>query len=196
MGAGAGHKLVLVKHSLPEIVPALPAAYWHLSVEGRQRCHALARELVPLDPSAIISSREPKAVETAQIVADQLGRPLEVNEELHEHDRSNVQWQGQEAFEAAVAAFFVRPRDRVFGNETADQAHHRFTAALERAIGSHPAQNIVVVSHGTVITLFVSRQVCLEPFHLWKRLGLPSFVVLSLPELHLLSITGKVEASV
>lgn len=46
----------------------------------------------------------------------------------------------------------------------------------------HPVGNIIIVAHGTVITLFVSRRAGLEPFPFWKRLALPSFVVLSLPD--------------
>jgi hypothetical protein len=38
-----------------------------------------------------------------------------------------------------------------------------------------------VIAHGTVITLFVAYYMGLPALPLWQRLGLPSFVVLTLP---------------
>ena len=64
--------LILVRHSAPEIVPQVPARAWHLSAVGRARCVPLAAALAPYQPRAIITSVEPKAVETGQIVAEQL----------------------------------------------------------------------------------------------------------------------------
>jgi len=81
----------------------------------------------------------------------------------------------------------------VFGGESADQAHQRFSQAIARVMERHPDQNVAVVSHGTVMTLFVARAVGLEPFPFWKRLGLPAFVVLSWPQLDLLTIVEKVK---
>jgi hypothetical protein len=40
--------------------------------------------------------------------------------------------------------------------------------------------------------LFVALSAGVEPFPLWSRLGLPSFVVLSLPEMELVSIVEGV----
>ena len=39
-------------------------------------------------------------------------------------------------------------------------------------------ENVMLVAHGTVITLFVAVHAKIEPFAFWKRLGLPSFVVM------------------
>ena len=37
--------LILVKHVLPEIIPALLANQWHLSEVGRSQCALLADQL-------------------------------------------------------------------------------------------------------------------------------------------------------
>jgi broad specificity phosphatase PhoE len=55
-------------------------------------------------------------------------------------------------------------------------------------VESHPNQNLAIVAHGTVISLFVSRLTNADPFLLWKRLGLPSFVVLSLPDSQIIAV--------
>ena len=185
-------QLILVKHSQPEIVTALPAAQWRLSDAGRRRCAALADRLAAYQPAAIVASREPKAEETAQIAAERLRLHHTTAAGLHEHDRSNVGWSSAEDFEAAVARFFAHPSELVFGRETADQARARFAAAVDAAVAAHPHGNLVVVAHGTVIALLVAVRAGIEPLSLWRRLGLPSFVVLSLPDMALLEVVEDI----
>lgn len=184
--------LVLVKHSLPEIIPTTPAKEWQLSKAGRVRCKALADHLAPYFPDVLISSLEPKAIETAQIAAHRLNKPYYTHEGLHEHDRTGVDFLGREQFEAKVKEFFLHPDRLVFGKETAAQAVERFSKALTAVEVEHPNKNIVVVSHGTVITLFVEKISNLDSFSFWRSLDLPSFVVLSLPQHSLVKIVESV----
>jgi broad specificity phosphatase PhoE len=90
---------------------------------------------------------------------------------------------------------FEHPQGLVFGSETADEAHRRFAEAVAGVIAKYPSGNLAVVSHGTVMTLFVARIVDLEPFPFWKRLGLPALVVLSLPGFGLLKVMEGVDVS-
>ena len=110
---------------------------------------------------------------------------VEVVEDLHEHDRNSVGFLEKKKFEASVAQFFNQPGLLTFGNETANQAHHRFSRAVMRIIEKYADKNIALITHGTVLTLFVSRLVGIEPFAFWKDLELPSWVVLSHPDLGL-----------
>jgi broad specificity phosphatase PhoE len=80
----------------------------------------------------------------------------------------------------------------VFGSETADQAHQRFTRAVAGVLKRRPDQNVAVVAHGTVISLYIARAAGLDPFPFWKRLGLPAFVVTSWPKFSLLSVVESV----
>lgn len=176
------------------MIQALPANQWHLSQAGRNRCKPLAVKVAYYSPDVIVASVEPKAAETAQIVAAHLNRTYHIVEGLHEHDRSNLDWVDKQQFEAQVAEFFKHPQALVMGKETANQAHERFARTITSLIERYPYTNIAVVAHGTVITLFVARAVGLEPFLLWQRLGLPSFVVLSLPGLELTTVVESVEA--
>jgi broad specificity phosphatase PhoE len=189
-----GLKLILVRHSSPEIVPALPASRWSLSETGRRRCRPLAERLMVHSPDVFVTSTEPKAIETGQIVAELLGKPCQTADGLHEHDRANVRFESREWFEAQVAGFFAAPEQLVFGGETADQALQRFARAVAGVTGRYPTQNVVIATHGTVLTLFVARAAGLEPFPFWKRLGLPAFVVLSRPALRLLDVVEDVTA--
>lgn len=191
--AGEARRLLLVRHSLPEFVTGIPASQWRLSDQGRRRCHPLAERLAAYRPTVFISSTEPKAIETGRICAGLLGLPFETAPGLHEHQRGVVHDMGsREEFEAEVGRFFEQPDKLVFGSETADQAHARFSTALADTVARHPASRPAIVSHGTVLTLFIARVTDLDPLPFWKSLGLPAFAVLSLPKLGLLRVVADV----
>ncbi len=176
-------KLILVRHSLPEFTEGVPAHQWSLSAEGRQRCVPLAEGLGAYEPVAVVTSTEPKAVETGQVIADHLSLLLESADGLREHHRSQpVVLDAETPFEARVAELFARPGELVLGDETGHQAHARFSAAVESAMARHPEGDVLVVAHGTVIALYVSRAAGIDPFPFWTRLGMPGYAVLSWPE--------------
>ena len=101
--------LILVKHSLPVIDPKVPAAYWELSDKGRQRCIPLAAALAVYHPGRVFTSREPKAIETGQIVASRLNLPCTPVGDLHEHRRLMLPFASRPEFEAGIAQFFAEP---------------------------------------------------------------------------------------
>ena len=180
--------LYLIKHSLPEKRPEVPSREWVLGEEGRARSRRLGERLAGRGISRIVTSSEPKAHETGVVMAGAMGDvPVEIAGGLHEQERRTARFFASEAeFDAAVAEMFARPGERVFGEESADEAHERYAAALERVIaGGAP---LAVVSHGTVMSLFIARQGGLEVFPLWKSLGLPSCAILSLPDLKLVDV--------
>ena len=175
-------KLVLVRHSLPAITPDIPAPQWPLSEEGRQRCTPLAAKLAAWQPGVVVTSSEPKAIETGRIVAGLLALPCETAAGLHEHERTRATFTTPERFRAGMAAFFQQPDKLAFGDETANRAHHRFHQAVTASLAKHPRDNVAIVAHGTVMALFVARAAGIDPFSFWQRLGLPAFVVLALPQ--------------
>ena len=185
------HRLVLVKHSMPEIERDKPASAWKLGEVGRRRSELLAARLSEFSPEVIWSSSEPKAIETGQIVADEFSVPVEIADGLEEHHRDNVPFLGKEDFEGSIACFFSNPDRLVLGTETAEQARARFTAAIDKVVDAGQKDSIVV-AHGTVMTLFAARVAGVRPMSLWRRLGLPSYVVLTLPEWHIESIVEDV----
>ena len=187
--------LILVKHARPDIMPTVPARQWPLSEAGRAQCALLADQLAPYAPAALVSSAEPKALETAHLVARSMHASVHIVEGLHEHDRSSTPWLGPEAFARAVVAFFHHPAKLVMGSETAHQASQRFGRAMATVLRLHAEQNIIVFTHGTVLSLFVAHATGLEPLILWQRLGLPSFVVLTLPQLALVKIVEQMTLS-
>lgn len=184
--------LILVRHSIPEVDPAIPSREWQLSETGKIRCKALAEHLAAYSPDVFISSTEPKAVETAKLASDYLKKPCSTFEGLHEHDRTGVGYANKVQFIEWVKAFFETPDKLIFGRETANQSFARFSEALAKVETRHPNQNIVVVSHGTVMSLFVSRFNPIDAFSFWQKLDMPALVVLSLPQYQLITAVETV----
>ena len=131
-------------------------------------------------PKIIISSVEPKARETAEIIARSLGLEFQVVNGLHEHDRSQSPYYSKVEFQNLVQEFFEKPSEPIFGSETANTALARFRQAVDSVLTSNNDKNIVVVTHGTVISLYASWLTRCDGYDLWKKLGLPSFVVLDI----------------
>ena len=184
--------LILVKHAMPVIDACVGAREWVLSDAGREASILLAERLTILDPDVIMTSVETKARQTAEILAGRLKKPLKPWKGLHEHDRDGVPLLGNHEFEEAVRSFFHSPSNLVFGNETAEQANARFETSVLKAVAGHKDRTIAVVAHGTVISLFAGKVAGAEPFGLWKRLELPSYVVFQLPGFELVDIVEQV----
>lgn len=170
--------LLLVRHSEPVIDPAAPASAWPLSATGRERCARLAERLRPHAPGHIAASREPKAAETAALVAASLGVETSTHAGLEEHHRESVPLLPD--FRARVAELFARPGDRVLGEETAAEARARFAAALDQLVAAWrwPGPPCVV-AHGTVLSLYLADRLGLDPLALWDRLRCPSLLLLT-----------------
>jgi broad specificity phosphatase PhoE len=185
-------KLILVKHCPPEVVPDVPSERWRLSEKGKALAIPLADALRPHAPDVIVSSEEPKAAETARLIAEQLSVPCHTAPGLYEHDRSNVPHMRSGEFISMMELFFRKPRELVLGHETADQARSRFEGAVRRVLDEHPDDNVAVVSHGTVIALMLEDKGKRSGFEVWRAMGLPSVAVLSLPGLSLESTTDRI----
>ncbi len=147
----------------------------------------LALELSSRKPDRVFSSTEPKAVETGDIIARELGIRNRVVPDLHEHEgRRAGGWVSEPEFRSRLSRFFGNPSSLVFGTETADVAHNRFTKAIDGIAARVSSRCSVVVSHGTVISLFSARAGGLDPNEVWGGLTSPGFIRMELPGFEIL----------
>jgi broad specificity phosphatase PhoE len=177
-------RLFLIRHAAPDVVAHVPAARWQLSETGYERARALAATIEPHGLKCIHSSVEPKAVQTAEAFRDVCGVPIVQVPGLHEHERPSVPHLPSDVFERTIQQFFSRPSERVFGDETADEARTRLEQALAPLIDDY-SDDLVVVTHGTVLTLTVAARNGIDPFDFWKRLRMPAAVSVTLPDMTL-----------
>ena len=119
-------QIVLVKHASPMVVPGKSSDQWPLSAAGREAAGALVGRLKGFAAAVVVSSTEPKAVETAEIVARELGIAAESQQDLHEHERKTVPHLRTSDFLSLMAQVFRRNDERVLGEESAAAALGRF----------------------------------------------------------------------
>ena len=184
-------QLVLIKHSAVVIDAAVPPKQWPLSDEGRRLCLPLSMALRMHKLGVLISSEEPKAIETAGIVAKRLRIETHTAPDLDEHRRPFVPTPAE--FERLMEHFFAESAQRVFGEESADEALARFTAAIDAVIASEPERNVGIVAHGAVIALYAAPRFGVGAGALWQRLQVPSFVVVDTEEKRGLRVVDEVE---
>ena len=166
--------LILVRHGRPVIDPDTPPSTWRLCPEGRDGCEKLAERIVDLKPGAIVSSPEPKALETAQILAGRMGLEVVVDAGLHEHKRQHMSFGTEEEFRERIAKVFSEPKARAPGGESAHEAYERLAAALAQ----HEGRPLVAVTHGTVLSSYLAERLGLDAHDLWRSLHTPDAFVL------------------
>lgn len=175
--------LILVRHAEPIIDLEQPASEWQLSAAGRRETQRLAGELRDYCIHEIVSSAEPKATQTAAILAEELGVTWRTAPGLHEHERGQQPWREPQAWQQLLADFFAHPGNLVFGVETASAALRRFRQALAATLKTAPDGNLVIVSHGTVISLLLADLAGQDAFEIWCGLAMPDLRVLSRAEM-------------
>jgi broad specificity phosphatase PhoE len=177
---------------MPQVDFETPAHQWRLSPEGVAGAGALAERLAArYAPTKIVASLEQKATQTGSIVAERLRLPFATAEGLHEHDRRAAGFLSSNVFAARMRELFARPDAIVFGNESGSAALARFAKAVDQVV-SEETGDVVIVSHGTVISLFVGSRAHVDASELWAVLGLPSYVSLELPNHRIIEVVATI----
>jgi broad specificity phosphatase PhoE len=151
---------LFVRHAAVELDLDSPASTWRLSEEGRIAAAELATRLAPV--RRVLTSPEPKAIDTAVPLAEASGVPLELDDRLREVGRA-VNVADYDEHRGAVRAYLSG--DPVEGWEDAAAARARFAAALEKV------DDAAVVTHGTVLALFLGYD-----FPRWEQIALPDVI--------------------
>lgn len=193
--------LVLVRHARPILTSGTAAARWVMDPAAAPAVHALAdavRSRVPAVGSVaqgghVVASREPKAVATARELAQVWGCGYSTSSDLEEHHRGPLPLVDDLTWRSTVARLFMHPATLVFGEETANEARERFTRGVDTVLAERSADTAptVIVSHGTVITLYLAPANDLDPIELWDSLQLPEALLVRSHDRRLL---GRVTA--
>ena len=175
--------LLLIKHSEPAVDLELPPSKWQLSGRGKQRAGLLGDYLADLGVSALYSSSEAKAVETADIIGAAIGLPVDVVHDLREHDRASTPVIDAEKWRSLVIEAIRKQDEQIYGAEPVSTARKRFGRAVERLMKPHERydKTVAVVSHGTVISTFAAALLEIDPVPIWESLGLPGLIEIEWP---------------
>jgi broad specificity phosphatase PhoE len=177
--------LILIRHSISQPDAESSAHDWQLTDEGRRKCAALAERLRPYGIKQLYSSDEPKAVQTAELVAENLGGlPVTLDAQLRETQRETAPYFTDiNDFTNAIQKAMNQPQQLLYGEETFEAARIRFTEAVNRIVANSGSESVALVSHGTILSLYIGKVVGKHPFDVWKMLGMPAYIVFSLPDM-------------
>lgn len=142
-----------LSHPQVRIDPARPVPDWSLSDEGRARVEALRGADWLAATTAIISSGEVKARETAALIAAMSGLVPASDPALNEIDRSSTGYLPHDRHEVVADAFFANPDDSIDGWERASDVQARGLSALRHHAARHRRGDLLIVGHGGIGTL-------------------------------------------
>lgn len=149
-------------HPQVQIDPKIPVPMWGLSTVGRERILKLVNSNFLLGTTQVISSGEAKAIETGQMISASLGVSLEVNEAMHENDRSATGYLPSDEFDAVANEFFAYPWRSIRGWERATDAQLRIVSAVESILKQNRPGDILFIGHGAVGTLLLCHYLKVE----------------------------------
>ena len=127
-----------------------------LTDRGRAQARALAGALAGESFGAFYSSDLGRAVKTASIIADRVGRRFLTDRRLREQHYGLMQGHGERRARELDPGFFeslengnaeYAPR----GGESRRQRHERAIGVLEEIAARHPGETILVVTHGGIV---------------------------------------------
>ncbi|GBL21217.1 phosphoserine phosphatase 1 [Acidimicrobiaceae bacterium] len=152
-------ELILVRHGLPlrrEVVegPADP----ELSVEGHDQSSRLANYLATESIDAIYSSPMKRAMQTAEPLAQTIGLPILIVDDVAEFDRLSNEYIPIEELRAANDDRWHKlvAGDWDSESDTIDEFRNRVITSIEKIISQHASQRIVVTCHGGVINQYLA----------------------------------------
>jgi broad specificity phosphatase PhoE/ribonuclease HI len=166
---GAPTTLLLVRHGLTPHTAAkrfsggLKGANPGLSDEGRAQVRATADWLAPVAEGvdAVVASPVRRTLESAEIIAERLGRSVEAEPRFAEMEFGR--WDGLtfaevvERDKPGLDGWLGSLKTRPPGGESFREVEQRVLAGLDELLRAHPGKTVVVVSHVTPIKTLVAR---------------------------------------
>ena len=165
----------LVRHAAVTVRAAAPAEHWHLSPEGRAAAEALAEDPRWASAAFVHTSPEPKAVATAQRIAARHGLAIVIERDLREVDGRT--WTPDD-YREVVRRYLAG--EAVESWEARDAAHERIRSCIERIAAQQAGDETAIVSHGLVLTLYVSDLLGLDAAGAhdpWSGMRLPDVAI-------------------
>lgn len=122
-----------------------------LNDAGREQARELAETLADRGIDVVYSSDLVRAHETALIVAERLGLPVELDAGLREVDVGD--WAGRlvseiEAADPEAFQLWRQGRKGWNGGESYEEMGERVVGAVLRLAGRHPGKTVLIVTHG------------------------------------------------
>ena len=142
-----------------------------LSSKGQEDAERVADLLCSSPITRIYSSPFQRARQTVSPLADRLGLPIHIEPELRERKLSDSPTVND--FFAAVKQTWRDPSCAHPGGETNAAAQRRGVAVVQRLLGQHPGEHLVLSMHGNLLALVLQYFDMRIDYAFWKALTMP-----------------------
>ena len=166
------NSIILLRHAETGIDPSLPAHEWSITMDGVKETRELARSDIFTKVDGIIHSSERKARQTADVFAEGLKVDLYEIPEFDEVHRPIGPLLSNSEYRLRVRETLTNWGRGPSGWESGAQALRRFSEAVKRIDIMFYDQNILVVSHGIILTLYFAQLRSLQSiaFERWTQM--------------------------
>ncbi|MBN2230528.1 MAG: histidine phosphatase family protein [Candidatus Thorarchaeota archaeon] len=148
------NSLYFLRHAETNIDTSIPPHEWSISSDGLTRTKELAKLNVFQKIDGIVYSSEKKAYQTAEVFAKEL--PVDIYElsefsELRRKHESNL---SETDYRRRVREVLTHWDSSIHGWESVTEALGRITDAVTRINRMFYNKNVLVVSHGLLLTIY------------------------------------------
>jgi broad specificity phosphatase PhoE len=148
------NSIYLLRHAESNIDLSRPARNWSISLNGKEQARELASTDVFGAIDGIVHSSEKKARQTADAFAENLDIQMYELSGLDELKREHVGVLTEEEYRSRVRSTLSNMDEPVIGWESGASALKRFESAVNKVNIMFHRKNILVVSHGIVLTAY------------------------------------------
>ncbi len=191
-------KITFVRHSQTHVDSDIPVSDWNLSDEGVERAKRLARHDAIKSIEIFYSSLQGKALTTVDLLATPNKIPTKTDDRLTEVTSfTNRYIPDVEAYNKSVKDYYERRIARIHDGETIQEALVRFNAAVQSIAEANPeAENIGIVSHGNILTLFSAQFKDLVPCEAHKKILQPDVAIFDWDKKEFLQFFGEIDLQI
>jgi 2,3-bisphosphoglycerate-dependent phosphoglycerate mutase len=168
--------IYLVRHAHAEWIPDDNRP---LSIQGIENANRVADMLCKYSISAIYSSPARRAYQTITPLAGRLGKAINMEPDLRELKLGDGVF---EDFFKAVEITWQNPSFAYPGGESSAMAQKRGIVVIQRLLEKHPAQHIVLSTHGNLMALVMQTFDPSVDFMFWKSLTMPDVYKLNISQ--------------
>lgn len=136
-----------------------------LSSEGIKQAKILAKRLVDLPIDFVYSSNMARAKQTSGIISEVINKKVELWEDIRELIRPSILWgkevdgtEGKE-FRKLMEENYKNPDWKFQDEESYNELRLRAKKVLKHLLAKHRNQNVLLVSHGTMIKMLISTMI-------------------------------------
>lgn len=167
--------VTLIRHSLTTPDSSIPIPLWGLNEKGVELAKELSQNPIIQNLECIYTSLEIKALETGVIIAKNKSIPMRTDSRLCEITSfTNKMFPD---FESYAQDFFEDRVERWNNGESKSEALERFNKAIED-IKETNYHNVGIVSHGSILTLFLSQYISKPLWDIHTSIKMPDIRIL------------------